>query len=283
MLEIILLLALIWLIIASIEDIKKREIPNWLAFSLIAFVLAFRAFYSVFSSNIWFFLYGLLGLGVFFILANIFYYLRIYGGGDYRLLTSLGVILPIASNLYLNLSIMALFIFISMVVGGVYGLFYSFVLVSLNRKNFFKKFSEQFKAKRKFIFLSLPFFFLSLVFATYFFDLAFFLLSLVIIIFPFLYIYARAVDESCMVKVISANKATVGDWLYEEVKVGRKKIKPYWEGLSEKEVRVLRKYKGGVKVKYGIPFVPVFLISFILFVLLWYSSWSFFEFFSFLF
>ncbi len=281
MLEFIFALALVWLVAATIQDIRKREIPNWLSFSLIIFALAFRALYSVFYSDIRFFLLGLLGLGIFFILAEIFYYARVFAGGDSKFLISLGCILP-GTSLYLSLIFLGFFIFILMFVGGFYGLVYSLVLVSLNRNNFAKEFKKQLKMRKMFVVIGLVLALLSLIFVFYIGDGLFLFFPLIIIAFPFLYIYSKAIEESCMIKLVNGKEVTVGDWLYEEVRVGRKKIKPYWEGLSEEEVRILKGYRGKVKVKYGIPFMPAFLISFILFILaefLWYSYRSFFDFF----
>lgn len=69
--------------------------------------------------------------------------------------------------------------------------------------------------------------------------------------------------------IAKTNQVTIGDWLYEEVKIGKKNIKPYWEGLSEKEVELIRKSNKKVLIKQGIPFVPGFLIAFILLILFW--------------
>jgi hypothetical protein len=33
------------------SDLKKREVPNWLNFSLVVFALAYRAFYSVINND----------------------------------------------------------------------------------------------------------------------------------------------------------------------------------------------------------------------------------------
>ena len=71
-----------------------------------------------------------------------------------------------------------------------------------------------------------------------------------------------------MVKSVSAGKLTEGDWLYQDVKIGRRKIKPSWEGLSEKELKILRKYRGKIKIKQGIPFTPSFLFALIVLLLL---------------
>lgn len=48
---------MVWLIFATLSDLKSREIPNWLNFSLIIFALGFRFFYSLFSGS---------GEGIFF-------------------------------------------------------------------------------------------------------------------------------------------------------------------------------------------------------------------------
>ena len=70
----ILALVFVWTIAAIIQDFRKEEVPNWLSFSLIAFALVFRAFYSVIKGNADYFLLGLYGFAIFFVLAQVFYY-----------------------------------------------------------------------------------------------------------------------------------------------------------------------------------------------------------------
>ena len=69
-----------------------------------------------------------------------------------------------------------------------------------------------------------------------------------------------------MTVLIDSRKATVGDWLVQKVKIQNKLIKPYWEGLSEEEVKLLASSRKKIKIKQGIPFVPGFLIALILFI-----------------
>ena len=82
-----------------------------------------------------------------------------------------------------------------------------------------------------------------------------------------------------MKKYVNVKELTVGDWLATEIKVKGKKIKPYWEGLTEEELKFIRKnYKKKVLVKYGIPFSPSFLIAFLVLLAikyLWNSNWGF--------
>ena len=103
MYEFLLILGLIWLIAGSVFDIKKREIPNWLSFSLIIFALSYRLVYSVINSNIMFFAYGLFGFFLFFILAYVFYYARIFAGGDAKLLMGLGAVLSLGDSFFRNI------------------------------------------------------------------------------------------------------------------------------------------------------------------------------------
>jgi len=96
-------------------------------------------------------------------------------------------------------------------------------------------------------------------------DIILILLPLIILIFPLLLVYAKSL-ENLMTVLIDSRKATVGDWLVQKVKIQNKLIKPYWEGLSEEEVKLLASSRKKIKIKQGIPFVPGFLIALILFI-----------------
>ena len=63
--------------------------------------------------------------------------------------------------------------------------------------------------------------------------------------------------------MVSPAVLTEGDWLAEDVRISKRTIKANFEGLSKKEISFLMKHKKSVKVKYGLPFVPVFLIAFL--------------------
>jgi Flp pilus assembly protein protease CpaA len=56
-------LGALWMLFASVQDFRTREISNWLNFSLIAFALSYRAFYSNSTGNwnfLWFGIGGVL-------------------------------------------------------------------------------------------------------------------------------------------------------------------------------------------------------------------------------
>ena len=262
----LIIIGLIYLVVASISDLRKREVLNWLSFSLIIFGLAYRALYAIFNQDAGFFLYGLLGFSIFFALAYLFYYARVFAGGDAKLLMGLGAVLSIGSGFLDNLILFIIFVLLLFAAGSLWGLGYSLFL-ALRCKKFPEEFKKQFE-DNKILFYSLLGLAVILFLITIFFklySLSFF--PVIILLFPILYIYAKAVENACMIVEISGKEATIGDWLYEKIKINGKVIKPNWEGLDEKEVELIKKYGKKVKIKQGIPFVPSFLFAFILFLL----------------
>jgi Flp pilus assembly protein protease CpaA len=272
----LIVLALIWIIGAVLQDLRRREVDNLWNFSLIGFALAYRLSFSVFGGNYWFFINGIIGFLIFLILGNLFYYLRVFAGGDAKLLIALGTILPFSYNWIVNFKIFGLFILLFLLTGSVYVLLWSFVLVIRNWNKFFKKYSILFKKYWKMFFGGLIFFILWLIIGIVFNDLSLVLIGFVIILFPILFVFARTVEESCMIKALSPSKVTEGDWLYRDLLIRGKRIKASWDGVSKKELELISKSNKKILIKQGIPFTPGFLFGFIfLLVLLWKFSFIF--------
>ncbi len=264
-------LGLIWILFAVVQDLKTREIANWLNFSLIIFALGFRFFYSLFEiGDFHFFYQGLIGFAIFWILSNLFYYGKMFAGGDSKLMAALGAILPFSTNFLVNVKTFGLFLLLFLIVGAIYGLLVTFYFGIVNFSKLKKEFKVQLKKNKKMVYLLLS---LAVIFLIGgFFIGSLFYLGLVMFFISYLYVYTKAVDEACMIKKIKTFKLTPGDWLYKDEKVGKKTIKATWDGLSEKEIKLLQKKKF-VFVRYGIQFAPVFLISFILLWLVLKFTW----------
>lgn len=263
----LIILGIIYLAVASIQDLRKREVWNWLSFSLIIFALAYRAFYAVLNSDILFFVYGLVGFVVFIGLGYLFYYARLFAGGDAKLLMAMGAVLPL-SNLYSGLILTGGFVLLLLFAGGVYGLIYSFFMIAGNPRGFAKEFVKQYRKYKILSCASIVAAVVLIIFVFFLGDYVFFLIPGIILLFPLLFAYGKAIENSCMIRSIKTSQLTEGDWLVSSVKVGKKTIRPYWEGLSADELAILRNYRGKVKVRYGIPFVPSFFIAFVILVLL---------------
>lgn len=264
----LLALAIVWTLFAVVQDLRTREIANWVSFSLVIFVLGYRFFHSLFSDvGFGFFYQGLLGLLVFVILGHLLYYARFFAGGDAKLMMALGAVLPFTANFYLNVKLFFVFLVVFLIAGAVYSLSASVYLGLRNFKVFKKEFSKQFKKNKKLTYLLILLASLFLVLG--FNEPALLYFGVLVFVIPYLYVYTKAVDESCMVKKIKTSQLTEGDWLYKDVKVQKGKVKADWDGVSEEEIKQIKKNHKEVLVRYGVQFSPVFLISLLVFAYLW--------------
>lgn len=269
----LIILAGIWIIFATVQDVRSREIANWLNFSLIIFALGFRFFYSLFSDmGFGFFYQGLIGLGIFFILGEIFYYGKVFAGGDVKLLRALGVVLPFNIGFLANVKVFVIFFILFLIAGAVYGLIYSFVLMNKNFVNFKKEFLKQFKKNKKTIYVAIIFGILFLIAG--FVEILFFVLGGFIFIFPYIYLYAKSVDEVCMVKHLKVSELREGDWLYKDVKIGKKLIKANWDGITQEDIKLLKRRNKNILIRQGIAFSPAFLLAFIGLVIIYFTGFK---------
>ena len=273
MFEVIFLfvLALIWISFAVVQDLKTREIANWLNFSLIIFALGFRFFYSLFSAgNFNFFYQGLIGLATFFILGNLLYHGRMFAGGDAKLLIALGAVLPISESFYSNLEIFIFFFVIFFLVGAFYSIAISLRLCIKNYGKFKKEFARQIGKNKRMVYSALLF--SVFIFILGFYENILFFLGILAFASPYLYFYAKAVDETAMIKTVDSKKLREGDWLYKDVKVRGRTIMARWDGLKKEEISLLRKRYKKIMIREGIPFTPVFLVSFLILFYLWFKG-----------
>ena len=267
----LLILGIIWIIFAVIQDFRKREVDNIWNFSLIAFVLAYRASVSAYSGNYWFLVNGILGLVIFLILGNLFYYARLFAGGDAKLVIALGTILSLDYNWLINFKIFGMFILLFLVTGSIYVLFWSFFLVFRNWNRFRKEFVKQCKNYKALFFIAIIFALLWILFS--FIQPMLILIAIVIFLFPILFVFSKSVEESCMIKSTAPDKVTEGDWLYEDIIVNGKKISANWEGVSNEELKSIKKYyRRKILIKKGIPFTHSFLFAFVGIIII---AWNF--------
>ncbi len=245
--DLLIVIAALWLAAASFTDLKKREVADWLSFSLMAIALSFRASESVISGSIQPLATSLIGMMAFFIIANILYHGKIFAGGDAKILTAFGAIIPgipILANL--------------LIVGGAYGLVYSLFLGAINLKQIYPELIVKGEAESN----PLLIFLITLIIAGVAINFApLYLISMALTSIYLLEIFVRVVEKKALTKKVSPNKLTEGDWLVKDVALGKTVVRANFEGLTKKDIELIKKAKKDVYVKYGIPFIPVFLIA----------------------
>ena len=276
---ILLCVGFIALIIGSCTDIKTREVPDWLNFALIASALGLRLIYSVVSFDFSYFLYGLLGFGIFFVIAYLMFYSGQWGGGDSKMLMGVGALVGTYPEFLLkffspNLSFgLPVAFFLNLLfVGSFYGLVWSIVLAVKHRKAFVKKWKEMLSIKimvviRK-ILLAVMIFAIISLFLIKNMIIQFFIFGFVCVsvLTFYVWIFVKCIETSCMYKHYPVEKLTEGDWIAEDIVINGKKIIGAKNlGIEKHQIeKILKSNIKTVLVKEGIPFVPSFLIAFVL-------------------
>jgi Flp pilus assembly protein protease CpaA len=248
------------ILVALVQDIKRREVDNWLTTLLFIFGLSFVIFEAIFNQEWNILIQGFIAVALGFVLMNLFYYGRVFGGGDAKLLFAMS---PFFAGItfwgtVINMSVFILFLFFA---GALYGLSYILVVYVLH----FKEINKDFR--KRFLFHDYKWYYFSGLILLLFSTLGgvfFFIVGTLIVLFPELYVFSKAIEDIVMIKALPGSRLREGDWLAEDEKIGRKIVRSHWEGLSLEEVEMLSKKKS-VKIKDGIPFLPAFLIAYILY------------------
>ncbi len=265
-------IALIWILFASIQDIKTREVSDWLSYSLITIGIFIRIIYYIIYDDLWFLLWGLIGGLVFFLFGYLMYYTKQWGGGDVKLLIGIGTTLgtyPITLLNYfnpnLNINFLGILIINIFFVGGIWGLVYASYVASKN----WKKFKTNFKNPNEYYFILIGALLISGVFLEFNLKLIFWISGIFILISIYLFKFVKAVEE-CMYHRLNYDKLTEGDWITKSIYYKGKLIyKPERLGLSKDGLNLLKKYKvKDVLVKDGIPFVPAFFFGILISLIL---------------
>lgn len=90
--------------LAAIFDVKTGIISNKLNFSLLIFGLISNLFLSVLSTNIKYILCSIISMFVTYIVTLLFWKLKIWDGGDVKLLTAIATVIPFGINInFLNI------------------------------------------------------------------------------------------------------------------------------------------------------------------------------------
>lgn len=267
-------IAVVWLFAATLQDIKRREVANWLSFSLIIAALGIRAIASIIVWQPFYFLYGILMTAIFFVVANIFYYARIFAGGDAKLIIALAAAFattPVFAlkqqhyfAMFAGMPFIATFLINMLFIGSVYGLFCSIVLALMHFKQVKAEFKKISKKMRRAIILGFAFFIAFASASLIAKEILLFALGLMFLSFLYLFIFVKAVENSCMTKDTKPGDLREGDWLFKPLRFGKRVIMPSWEGLTDKDIALIKKSRiKSIIIKQGIPFVPVFLIALI--------------------
>ncbi len=267
-------LAFAALFVGSITDLKTREVPDWVNYGLIISGVALNALFSAIYLTPSFVINSLSGLLVFYGIAYLMFYAGQWGGGDSKMLMGLGAAIGIDLS-FKSQQFLLWFFVNALLAGAAYGLLWSIMLAVKNRKKFSREFRNGLLRKSiikiKKIMLAALALMAILLFSIEQRYMKAMILSLAFMILAsfYLWVFVKAIEKSAMYKSVEPSKLTEGDWIVNDVYVGKQYIcGPKDLGIDKKQIRKLAElYKKGkvgkILIKEGIPFVPSFLIGFI--------------------
>ncbi len=264
-------MAVIGLTAATIQDLRTREVPDWVTYGLIGAGFGVRLIGALGNEPWFYFFSAWLGLGATYVLGSIMYYARQWGGGDAKMMMALGVLfatkpafIPETGILFLGVLFINILLF-----GAVYGLAWGILLAWKHRKKFTQVAKALLQEKKMVsiriyailaagIVMSLAFLMDDL-----FIRLSTMTLALLILLYPYLWIYVKAVEKACLYKQLKPQELTEGDWVEQDVIINKKVIyKMKNTGIEKTDIQRLIKAKvKQVTVKEGIPFIPPFLLG----------------------
>jgi len=272
------IISIVALAYGSYTDIKTREIPDTLSLGLIYLGIVLSLGASIFLWSYKPILSSLIGFALGAILGLLFYYTGQWGGGDAKMIMGLGSIMGFdIFTLTQGIPEFALFIVNLVLFGALYGVLWLFGLAIKNWKIFRQEFREARRKsniiKLRIIFLSLVLLFSAIVFLLkpdFFVIVALYLILLFAVLSLYLFMIVKTVEKTCLLKKIDVKKLTEGDWVLDKVKLKNADKYIYTKtGITEKGIKMLLKSKKKtIMVKEGVPFVPSFLLAYLITMLL---------------
>jgi Flp pilus assembly protein protease CpaA len=257
--------------LASVHDIRTREVPDLVSYGLLLFSVSYGAAKALLLGSWQPLLSMLLGLCAMVALGFLLFYLGQWGGADSKLLMGLGALLGLGFGSYDLL----LFLVLSLFSGATYGLLYTAGLAFKERKAFVERFRRIIREPRihtlRTVVVTCCFLllFAAVLAATY--RPALIVATIAVYLMFYLWLSVKAVEQAVLIKEYPVGKLTEGDWILKDVMVrGKRVCGPKDLGISEEQIAELKRLKvKKVWVKEGIPFVPSFLVAY---VLLWLLS-----------
>ncbi len=244
--ELILLSAGAYLLLASINDIKHRFVHDYTTYSFGALFLVLRLLLND---------YGFISYAVpTLIISYALYKLGAWGGGDLKLLTALAIGIPYLST-DSGLPFFANFLTNTLIMGMIFGIAWSLMLIIKNLREVSKKIT---KIDLVIIIISFTAGLILLTQAV--------LLKLIAVILFFLPLTYLTKKVELVIQVIDKRVTDLeeGDWILNNIKIGRKLVTKKPTGLSKEDIKILQLSKlRKIKVRDGIPFVPSFFLGFL--------------------
>ena len=262
------------LFLASLTDLKTREVPDLLNYAMVCLGLGIAAIYSILFASWQPILQSVVGLGIGFIIGESMFYAGQWGGGDTKALEGIGALVGASVWNTQNFYFITFLVNI-IIVGAFYGIAWSIALAIKHRKVFLAKLEETATAKpilayRRFMMgfavLGVACSFLAPI------EIRLWIIGAVAFLYLLFYLWLaiRIIERNILTRPVAPETLTEGDWIATDIYVRGKYIAgPKDLGVSNEQIRLLITLKKQKKIKTvvmksGIPLVPSWLLAYLL-------------------
>lgn len=256
-----MIIALIGSSIAAAWDLKTTEIPDQIPHAMVAIALIIYSVQSVLLWDYWPILGSAIAGGLLFAFGFALYRLGQWGGGDAKLLSAIGFLLPAFVGAPVVFPFPVSYLFNVFFVGAGYMMVYALAMAFKDRKILSSFKSDVCSMKKHLLIWSVILFaavsIIGVSLSNYMMmplDANLFLNSAMVTAAALgvfiLFKFARAVETVGFKKKIPVSKLKVGDVLMDS---------KVWDGITEKDLRRIQKSgKRYVRIKEGVRFAPAF-------------------------
>ena len=265
-------LTFLLLLIGSITDLRRREVPDFVSYVGVALGIGLNLIWSVYLWDFGFVLHSLFGLLFFFALGCLLYYTGQWGGGDAKVLMAVGSLIGLELSLK---STFISFLINLLIITAVYSIVWLSFLAWRNWKKVRNEFESQVSSFKNFKSLNILLFTVFLIalfvsFTSWPMKYVTLLLSFsALCLFHFSF-FINAIEKSCMQKLVKVEDLTEGDWIVKDVLIDSKRITgPKDLGISKDNIQELLKFRKQNKiekvlVRFGVPLVPGFFVAWLI-------------------
>lgn len=245
--EMLLIETFCFILIATIQDLRKREVSDLVNYSFIITSLFLRIVWFIIERDINTIILVFPSVTVFFGFSYVMYRAGQWGGGDVKL--AVGVSIALADSIFSLVSF-----FINLIIfGAAYGLIFT---IAVGLKGWRKVVDN----------INVSWAVFSIVCVLFAIGLFYTLPPLIAPFISFVFIlmasmkYIEVIEKTCFVRAAPVGQLVEGDWLIDEIEG----IKKRGIGLTKEDIEKI-KSRGlkKVMIKDGIPFIPAFLFAFL--------------------
>ncbi|MFH0832444.1 MAG: A24 family peptidase [Candidatus Aenigmatarchaeota archaeon] len=247
MLEIAIGIAVAGLVISGIWDLMTTEVPDEIPIMMVFSGIFLWYINAMITGDFAPLAYSLIIGTTLLAVGLILYKKGKWGGADAWLLAAVAYLIPLYKGVFI-FSFMINLVFVS----SAYMIVYSLVLGAMNRWVFLLLLKD-IKDNFRIVVLIPAMFFLFMLFSIYLigFDIRSVSMFVLITAMTMFWRYALVIEKNVFKKKIATSRLKVGDVLDEMI----------WRGLTDDEVKKIRREKRFVVIKEGVRFVPAYTIT----------------------